>query len=378
MNGVTRLGKRAGAVMGVSALFSLTLWPTAAHASSSIFTAQSEAYPFRSATYNESLPLGIAYEGYGPYAAAKFNSLGSSDATAAGPYPGETSAGGTGLAASVTGVDVPEYPFLLVTAAGDDPKRLSYPLTSLSAESGSGAAEGHATMGSDFSGASATARAERLSTGDVQSYAESTFDVLNLGHNASIRGLRTVARAVADSSGKVTRTSDLTFDSITAPGLAYRTPCEVPPQIPMPTKTPLPCGQSYTPTLAFANGQFMAVAPDGKTQSAPLGAAAATTALKNAGINFAYQAAESTPQGIIGSGIVVSYDFPALPPNQSGVQGVTNQTYAIGFSSASATQAAESTSGVAGGGVAPAALGALTLLTAGQLVRRRSDRNGEF
>jgi hypothetical protein len=322
------------------------------------------------ATYNESLPLGIAYEGYGPYAQAKFNSLGSSDAVASAPYPGEVSAGSTGLIASVTGVQVPEYPFYLVSAAGDDPKHVSYPFSSLDADSGSGAAVGHATMGSDFSGASATARAEKLTNGDIQGYSESAFDVLDLGHNVTIRGLHTVARAVAGTDGKLTRSSELTFDSITAPGLEYQTPCAVPPQIPMPKPTALPCAQSYAPTLGFSNGQFMLLGPDGKQQATPLGAEAASSALKGAGISFSYQAAQSTSDGIIGSGILLSFNFPEIPHNGSGIEGVTNQSFAIGFSSATATMAGTESLGVVGKGLVPTMLGMLGLVVAGRAVRR--------
>jgi hypothetical protein len=227
-------------------------------------------------------------------------------------------------------------------------------------------------MGSDFSGASAVARSERLTNGDIQGYAESTFNVLDLGHNVSIQGLRTVARVVADSNGKLTRTSDLTFDSITAPGLGYQTPCAVPPQIPMPSPTALPCAQSFGPGLSFANGQFMVASPDGQKAAAPLGAEAATQALKSAGIDFSYQAAQTTAQGIIGSGIVLSFNFPEIPANGSGVQGVTNQSFAIGFSSASATNKSDQAFGVAGGGMAPVALGLLGMVAFGRTVRRRS------
>lgn len=368
MTGVAKASKRACAVLGVSSLLSLTLWPTAAHAAP-VFNAQAEAYPFRSATYNPTTPIGLTLEGFGPYAKAKLDSIGSSDAVASAPYPGEIASGGSGLVLAVTGVQIPEYPFFLLSAAGDEPKRINYPFSSLSTESGSAAASGSATMGSPFSGADAFARAERLANGSVQSYAESTFDVLELGNNVTIRGLRTIARVVANPNGKLVRTSDLTFDSISAPGLRYETPCAVPPQIPTPTPTELPCFSSAAPTLAFANGEFLFVGPDGTRQAAPLAAGALSSALKGAGITFSYQAPVETPDGIIGSGITISTDLPEVPDNPSGFEGITNQKFEIGFSSASATLFPETKAGLAGGNLGMTMLGVLGLLAAGRVVR---------
>ena len=374
MTGVSKARKRACAMLGASSLLALTIWPTGSADAAPVFTTQAEAYPFRSATANPTNPLGVTLEGFGPYARAKLDSLGSSDAVASAPYPGEVASGGSGLAQSVTGVQLPDYPFFLLSAAGDDPKQVNYPFSSLSTESGSGAAVAKATLGSDFSGSDARARAERLADGSAQAIAESSFDVLELGNNVTIRGLRTVARVVADPYGKLTRTSDLSFQSITAPGLRYETPCAIPPQIPVPGA--LPCTQSAAPTLAFANGQFFFAAPDGTKQAAPLDSAALAGAFKNAGIAMTYQAPQQTKDGIIGSGITIEFNFPEIPDNPSGYEGVTNQKFAIGFSSATATLIPEQQFGVVGGNLAVTMLGALGLFGLARVVRPASARSG--
>lgn len=374
MTGVSKASKRACAALGASTLLALTIWPTGSANAAPVFSTQAEAYPFRSATANPTNPIGLTLEGFGPYARAKLDSLGTSDAVASAPYPGEIAAGGSGLVQSVTGVQLPDYPFFLLSAAGDDPQQVNYPFSSLSTESGSAAAVASATMGSDFSGADARARAEMLSNGSAQAIAESTFDVLELGNNVTIRGLRTVARVVADPSGQVTRTSDLSFQSITAPGLRYETPCAVPPQIPMPEPAALPCAQFAAPTLAFANGQFYFAAPDGSKQQAPLDSNALAGALKNAGISMTYQAPQTTKDGIIGSGITLEFDFPEIPDNPTGYEGVTNQKIAIGFSSVSATLIPEQQFGLAGDNLALTMLGALGLLGAARVLRPSTAR----
>ena len=376
MTVVFKASKRVGATLGAGSLLALTFWPGAADAAP-VFSTQAEAYPFRSATANPTTPIGLTLEGFGPYARAKLDSLGSSDAVASAPYPGEVASGGSGLAQSVTGVQLPDYPFFLLSAAGDDPKQVNYPFSSLSTESGSGAAVARATMGSDFSGADARARAERLADGSAQAIAESTFDVLELGNNVTIRGLRTVARVIADPYGKVTRFSDLSFQSISAPGLRYETPCAVPPQIPLPAPTALPCAQSATPSLGFANGQFFFAAPDGTKQAAPLSPAALSSALKGAGIAMTYQAAQQTKDGVIGSGLTLEFNFTEIPDNPTGYEGVTNQKFAIGYSSVAATLIPERQSfGLAGDNLALTMLAALGLVGIAQTVRPSSARNG--
>lgn len=373
MTDVSKASKRSGAMLGASALLALTIWPTGSADAAAVFTTQAEAYPFRSATANPTTPLGLTLEGFGPYARAKLDSLGSSDAVASAPYPGEVVSGATGLVASITGAQVPGYPFFLLSAAGDEPKEVNYPFSSLSTESGSAAAVASATLGSDFSGADARTRAERLADGSAQAIAESTFDVLELGDNVTIRGLRTVARVVADPNGKLTRTSDLSFQSITAPGLRYETPCAVPPQIPVPAD--LPCAQFSAPTLAFANGQFFFASPDGTEQAAPLDSAALAEALRNAGMTMSYQAPQQTKDGIIGSGITLEFNFPEIPDNPTGYEGVTNQKFAIGFSSVSATLIPEQQFGFGGGNLAMTTLGALGLLAAARVVRPATPRS---
>jgi hypothetical protein len=86
-----------------------------------------------------------------------------------------------------------------------------------------------------------------------------------------------------------------------------------------------------------------------------------------------YQKPVMTKDGIVGAGLTFVSDLPAIPENQSGIAGVTNQTYEIGFASAEAHAVTSLSSFGPGTGRAAAVLGALSLLAAGGLVRTRSD-----
>jgi hypothetical protein len=289
---------------------------------------------------------------------------------AAGPYPGPVAVQGPGLVNSTTGVQLPNYPFYVTAEAGEGAKHADNPFSSLSAASGFGAVTADAVLGSGFSGATARARAERLEFGGVHAAAESSYEVLELANNIEIRGLRSMADATSDS-GKLTRTSLLEFDSITAPGLAYQTPCALPPQFGVPEdKRKLPCYQSKGLVLSFRNGQFLMSSPDGSQRDTPVDAGAVEGAFKAIGVTMTYQQPVETDNGIVAAGMTFVSDLPAIPANQTGIAGVTNQRYEIGFASAEANTVPSTTTQGAATGPA-AALSALSLLAGFGTARNR-------
>jgi hypothetical protein len=282
---------------------------------------------------------------------------------------------GPGLVNSTTGVQLPNYPFYVTAEAGEGAKHADNPLSSLSAASGFGAVTADAVLGSGFSGATARARAERLEFGGVHASAESSYEVLELTNNIEIRGLRSMADATSDS-GKLTRTSLLEFDSITAPGLAYQTPCALPPQFGVPEdRRKLPCTQSKGLVLSFRDNRFVVSSLDGTERDTPVDAGAVEGAFKAIGVTMTYQQPVMTDNGIVGAGLTFDSNLPAIPANQTGIAGVTNQRYEIGFASAAATTVS-STTATAGLGSATgpaAALGALSLLAGFGVVRTRGE-----
>lgn len=367
-------GLRWSAAVGALGCAAVAVWlPSTAKANFSTFSANAVAYPFRTATTNPGFPLGIPYEGYGPFASANLTSLGAADAVAAGPYPGPVAVQGPGLVNSITGVQLPNYPFFLTAEAGEGAKHVDNPFSSLDAASNVGVVTADAVLGSGSSGATARARAERLEFGGVRSSAESSYDALELANNIEIRGLRSVATATSDS-GKLTRTSLLEFASITAPGLAYQTPCALPSQLDLPEdQRELPCYQSKGLVLSFRDGQFLFTAPDGTAQGAPADPSAIEAAFKSIGVTLTYQKPVQTKDGIVAAGLTIAYDLPAIPENESGIAGVTTQVFEIGFSTASASAASTGTFGPATGPAA--ALGALGLFAFAGAVRNRTTEN---
>jgi hypothetical protein len=369
---VPTTGLRWTAALGVLGCAAAYTWlPGTAQADVSTFNASAVAYPFQTATTNAGLPLGVPYGAYGPFASTILTSLGAADAVAAGPYPGAVAVQLPGLVNAITGVQLPDFPFYLQAQAGEGAKHVDNPLSSLSAASNIATVTADAVLGSGFSGASARARSERLEFGGVRASAESAYDILELTNNIEIRGLRSEASATSDS-GKLTRTSLLEFGSITAPGLVYQTPCAPPPQSDLPGE--LPCYQSKALVLSFRDGQFLASTPDGTQQAAPVDASAVENAFKAIGVTMTYQKPAMTQDGIVGAGLTLAYDLPAIPENQSGIAGVTNHRIELGFASAAAKAVTSKT--IFGPGTGPAAaLSALGMLALAGVVRTRT--NGE-
>lgn len=322
----------AGTVLAVAAV---ALVAPAASAAGS-FTVRANAYPVQTSTTNATVPIGFVLEGYGSYARTNLDSLGSSDSLAGAPYPGDVAAGASGLVQSVTGLQVPDYPFFVVSAAGDDPKDRNYPGSTLHVESRPAAAIARAVQGDDAAGATAVARSEALADGSVQATAESTQDAVQLGANLTMRGLRTFTRVTADgSTGKLKREASLEFASLVVPGLNYQTPCKPPPQFPPLPVDELPCTRIASPEFAFRDGRFFVRSPNGTEQQFPVPADSVLGALAAAGIKASYQKPQNTATGLVGAGMIIDYEFPPAPPNPSGIQGPTFQRVAFGFSTVS-------------------------------------------
>ncbi|WP_019874277.1 hypothetical protein [Sporichthya polymorpha] len=372
---VRTVGLRWTAAMGaVGCVAAYTLLPSTANADVSTFTASAIAYPFRMATTNPTFPLGVPYEGYGPFASTNLTSIGAADAVAAGPYPGPVAVQGPGLVNATTGVQLPNYPFFVTAEAGEGARSVDNPFSTLNAASNPGVVTADAVLGAAFSGASANARSERLEFGGVRSTAESTYDILELANNIEIRGLRSVASAVSEGNGEAVTTSLLEFDSITAPGLIYQTPCALPPQLGVPEgQRELPCSKSEGLVLSFRDGQFLLNTPDGTKQAQPLDAGAVKSAFASIGVKMTYQEPVVTKDGVTAAGMTFSTDLPELPDNESGIAGVTTQVFEIGFAAASAK--AQTTVSTFGAGTAPAAaLTALGLLAFAGVARTRTNR----
>lgn len=339
MQGATRRG-RARSVALATIVLAVTggAWSWGPPASAAgVFTVRANAYPVQSTATNGTIPVTAGGEGYGPFARTNLDSLGSSDALAGAPYFGDVVAGASGLVQSVSGVQAPDYPFFVVTAAGEEPKEVNYPGSALRAESRGSAAVAKAVQGDDASGASASARSEQLADNSVQATAESTSDVLQLGGNATVRGLRTLTRVTADgTTGKLTRESSLVFNSFTAPGAAYQTPCKVPPQLPG-AGSALPCAKTVSPEFSFKDGQFFLRGPDGAAQKIPVDSTGVANAFKSIGVTFRYQKPQNTSTGLVGAGMTFSYTSPEVPDNASGFEGAVTSTFTAGFSTVSAS-----------------------------------------
>lgn len=294
---------------------------------------------------NQSIPLGVAPQIQGPTTQAKQTSLQQSDAYAAGPYPGEDIAGIPGVAGGSLGVPAPAYPFVVSTAYGDDVRRLSYPGMELRSESGSTVTQASATGGSEGAGATSLARIVR--DGDeVTATASTDTDVLRVGEALIINGLHASADAARDATGKLTRSSSLTFSSISVPGLAL-TP-------PNPPGSAGPPQKLTAPQIGFENGTFTVTVPGAQPSVTPLPLDQALAAFAQAGYQVTYQAPQQTADGVIGAGLQFHTTLPAPPDGTpAGLSGTTPVTISIGLAQAEISYGADKTSAGTGVGTAP-------------------------
>lgn len=267
------------------------------------YAAVAEATGTRLIFTNQSIPLNVAPQIQGPTANAKQNSLQQSDAQAAFPYPGDDIAGVPGVVGGAIGVPLPAYPFVIATSYGDGAKQLSYPGVELRSESTSTLTQATATGGSTGAGATSSARVAR--DGDaVVAKAVSDADALRIGDSLVVSGLHAVVTAARDETGKLTRTSTLSFTSMSGPGFSIG----------------LKDGK-----FSLQNGTEPATEADN-----PLALAAA--ALSMNGYPTVFQDAQETPDGIIGAGFQIQTTLPAPPEGMpGGFSGETPVTYTFGL-----------------------------------------------
>lgn len=321
------------------------------------FDGFANAYGVDVTVYNASLPLGLTVEGAGPVAQAHMDSVGTADAFASMPYPGDTVQGLPGLAGALFGnLPTPAYPLILATSAGDGAKDSAAPGIAMHAESGTGATSAQATFGAAGAGSTSTARVEKLADNSVKASATnvSGFNLLNL---ISISGVQSSATVTASSyNGALTRESHLSIGEISIAGLSMTIPPTTPGTIPIPVPVPglptlpspslpvLPIallgGQTLPiPNLGFEDGTFTVTLPLlGKTQKYALPSALVLSAFKSAGFNVSYQQAENTQTGVIAPALSIKFTLPAPPPNNpTGVSGSSPVEIAFGRTTASVT-----------------------------------------
>ncbi|MGQ0467951.1 MAG: hypothetical protein ACT4QG_21860 [Sporichthyaceae bacterium] len=309
------------------------------------YEALASATGVRAIFSNQSIPLGVAPQIQGPTAQAKQTSLQQSDALAAFPFPGEEVAGAPGVVGGALGIAAPPYPFLVTSAFGDDVKRLSYPGVELVSESGESITQASATGGSQGAGATSLARVAREGQ-EVLAKASTTADGLRLGESLIITGLRATATAARDSSGKLTRSSNLSFSSISAPGLELGLP--TPPSAQGPSAQG-PAPKLGVPSIGFVDGTFTVTVPGAEPVVTPLPAKDVFDAFAAAGYKITYQAPQETADGIVGAGLQIATTLPSPPEGSpGGFSGETPVTFSLGLARAEISYAKGAESAVAG------------------------------
>lgn len=364
-----RFTKRSAQGVALFALAgcAVALLPAAAPADTlSTFDARAAASGIDVTLANPSIPLGLVVQGTAPVARATLDSLGTSEALAAGPYPGDLAASLPGTIKTTSGIPLPDYPLMAATNAGDDPKEVVAPGMSLRAESRTQRAASRATVGSDSTGSTSVANAERNDAGGVQASAVARWDVLRVLDRLTLSGVVAEASTTLDEAGARTSRSSLRIDAIDAAGLAVTVPATTPkgglpdlpplvsgqpalPQPPPSEPTPLPGGGTTVsgPVLRFANGEFTVVSgAGGKPTEVPLPAATVADAFKALGIEMTYQAARPTATGIVAPVLSFRTTLPALPDNPTAFQGPTTVTVDVGRVTTSVTGQASPDAGL--------------------------------
>jgi hypothetical protein len=364
-----RFTKRTGQGVALLALAgsAVALLPTPAPAETlSTFDARAAATGVDVTVANPSIPLGLVVQGTAPVARAALDSLGTSEALAAGPYPGDLAASLPGTVKTTSGVPLPDYPLVASTSSGDAPREVVAPGVSLRAESRSSRSASRATLGSDSTGSTSTADAERNDAGGVQATAIARSDALRVLDRLTVSGVVAEASTTVDEAGARTSRSSLRIDAIDAAGLVVSVPAttpkgglpDMPPLVsgqPAPPKpppsepTPLPAGGTTLtgPVLRFADGQFTVVSgTGGKPTAVPVPAAAVADGFRKLGIEMTYQAAQPTATGIVAPVLSFRTTLPAVPDNPTALQGPTTVTVDIGRVTTSVTGQATPDAGI--------------------------------
>jgi hypothetical protein len=348
-----RFTKRFGQALALLALAgsAVALLPTPAPAQGlSTFDARAAATGVDVTVANPSIPLGLVVQGTAPVARAALDSLGTSEALAAGPYPGDLAASLPGTVKTTSGVPLPDYPLVAHTSSGDDPKEVVAPGVSLRAESHPSRSASRATVGSDSTGSTSTADAERNDAGGVQATAIARSDALRVLDRLTLSGVVAEASTSVDEAGTRTSRSSLRIDAIDAAGLVVSVPATTPkgglpdmpplvsgqPALPKPPPsepTPLPGGGTTVtgPVLRFADGDFTVVSGTGdKPTAVPVPAAAVADGVRKLGIEMTYQAPQPTATGVVAPVLSFRTTLPAVPDNPTALQGSTTVTVDIG------------------------------------------------
>jgi hypothetical protein len=345
----------------------VALLPTPAPAQTlSTFDARAAATGVDVTVANASIPLGLVVQGTAPVARAALDSLGSSEALAAGPYPGDLAASLPGTVKTTSGVPLPDYPLVASTSSGDDPKEVVAPGVSLRAESRSSRSASRATVGSDSTGSTSTADAERTDAGGVQATAIARSDALRVLDRLTVSGVVAEATTTVDEAGTRTSHSALRIDALDAAGLILAVPATTPkgglpdmpplgsgqpapPKPPPSEPTPLPAGGTTVtgPVLRFGDGEFTVVSgAGGKPTETPVPAATVADAFRKLGIEMTYQAAQPTATGIVAPVLSFRTTLPAVPENPTALQGPTTVTVDIGRVTTSVTGQAGPDAGI--------------------------------
>jgi len=352
------------AVIALGAGAALVLAPPARAADSS-FDATASAYGINDGISNPSFPLNLVLTGSGPVSSAHLTSLGGSDAFASFPYPGDTMVGAPGLASGLFGVSFPNYPLYVATSAGDQPRSVDYPGIALDSRSDGLVSESRALVGSDVSGFESTSRIAVDSDGGVTSQAGTVFKTLQFGDVFTLSGVRSLAKVVADGTGALTRTSELSIGAINVPGLRLVIPKQTPGTIPLPVPVPglgqvpplkfppMPIPQGgqtlEAPSIGFTNGVFTAALPGQQGKQYAVPSEPVLKAFAEHGMQVTFQQAVQTKNGVVAPAITFATDFPA-PPDNPYYNGVTHATYTLGGSFAEvAYNAFHPSDGVAAG-----------------------------
>ena len=326
-----------------------------AQAEGEVFDAYAQGIGVQATLSNQSLPLGLVLEGFGPEASSHVTSFGQSDAEASFPYTGTVVPGlfglGPPLLLGLPGID---YPTQAATGAGQPPHDVQFPGVSLHAESGTASNFADAVLGGGGDGAGggrATSRIDRDEAGNVLSTATAQFTALKLGGSLVLSNVNSTVSVLADATtGKLTRTSSFSIGRLTVPGLSVTVPMQSPAQLSLPNplpglpqappvplpSIPLPMGGQTLPApdIGFVDGTFTITLPGFGNQKFAIPAQAVLDGFKGAGVDFAYQPAVETPTGISGGAFTAKYSFAQLPENQY-FSGPVPVTYNIGSAVAS-------------------------------------------
>ncbi|HEV7861423.1 MAG TPA: hypothetical protein VGR20_01945, partial [Acidimicrobiia bacterium] len=225
-------------------------------------------------------------DGGGPVAQADVDSLGSSRAFAATPYPGELGVIGPGIVASLIGAPQPPgYPFIAASR---------YPT----------APEQHVEYGQFY----------RLQANSAENSSESSARTSEFGGDIKVMASRAAAR-VADEAGSVTARAENRFEGITAGPLQIAT-VDSSATVSRVPDSDAEKSSSLVVTGAAVNGQTIGFSDQGVVlggdarplpPSDPL-----MVALGQSGVTVTYLKAETTPSGTVAPGlrIVAVRDIP--------------------------------------------------------------------